>query len=121
MSDTPNNFPSEGAHSTITRGALETLEAERATPQPALDYTIGGALETEVHSAGEAQREYAIRSGYDRFEEVSEALQRDYGDAHRDGYGAAQFNASAPPQKSYAEQQREAAANAQERGPEIER
>lgn len=121
MSDAPNNFPGEGDHTAITRGALEALEAQRARPGAALDYTIGGTLETGVHSTAEAKREYAIQSGYERFAEVSGALQNGYGGASRPGHAQAQFNASADPLKSYAERQREAAATAQERKPDRER
>ena len=63
MTDTPNNFPRMGMHSTVTREAVKRLEAERSTPNAQMHYTIGGTVETVVHSNVNAEREAAITAG----------------------------------------------------------
>lgn len=114
MSSKPNNFPREGQHNTITKGALERLEAERPKPSQNLDYTIGGTRETHVHASIEAERNYALNAGYRRFKEISEKLQRDHVFSANHGRAKAQFNATNN-QKTYADMQKEAAQKAQQK------
>lgn len=109
MSNKPNNFPREGQHNTITKAALEKLEADRPQYNKTLDYTIGGTMETQVHTSLEASRNYALRSGHKRMHEVSEKLQTDHVFASNKGRAKAQFNAASKDRESYAERQRKAA------------
>lgn len=62
--DGPNNFPAEGDHSVVTAAGVQELEDHRPDPLATLDYTIGGSVETEVHTTHEAAREYAINRGH---------------------------------------------------------
>jgi hypothetical protein len=58
-----NNFPREGMHSPVTWERIDALAQERAVPNTTLEYTIGGGVETQVHSTINAEREAAITSG----------------------------------------------------------
>lgn len=113
MSNKPNNFPREGQHNTITKAALDKLEAERPKHNKTLDYTIGGTIETQVHSNVEASRNYALRSGHKRIREISDKLQTDHVFASNKGHAKAQLNAASKTQGSYAERQRKVARNQQ--------
>lgn len=115
MNKTPNNFPREGQHNTITRDHLNALEAARSKPKQTLEYTIGGAAETRVHSNTEAEREYALNSGHRRFKEISDKLQNDHVFSANNGHSKGQFNKVNAPKKTYADMQREAAAKARSR------
>lgn len=115
MSDAPNNFPCEGQHNPVTQGALEALENQRSTPEATLEYTIGGATETIVHSNIESERSYALQTGYRRFEDASNDLHTQHAMTKNDGHAKEQFNFNKEQQKTYADMQREAAANARSR------
>ena len=120
MSTKPNNFPREGQHNTVTRDGLEALEAARPVPNESLDYTIGGATQAIVHSNIEADRNYALHSGYQRLEQVSEHLNQDYPFSALDGFSKAQFNHEADT-AGYADAERKAAMQPMTREPEYER
>ena len=115
MSDQPNNFPREGQHNPVTREALDTLEGQRSTPEAELNYTIGGATETIVHSNLESQRVYALNTGYRRFEDVSNDLETQHALTKNEGHAKEQFNFNRDQEQTYADMQREAASNAQSR------
>ena len=77
-----NNFPREGQHSPVTVDHLKALETDR-TPNQALDYTIGGTIETEVHTTLNAERTYAKTRGYQIMEQASETLRDNHEHASR--------------------------------------
>lgn len=70
----PNNFPREGAHAPITRAAVDRLECQRPTLNAEMHYTIGGTVETAVHSNENAEREAAITNGARRLQAASDRL-----------------------------------------------
>lgn len=69
-----NNFPREGNHTTVTREAVKRLERERPTLNPELHYTIGGVVETSVHSNANAERQAAITAGSRRLNQASDKM-----------------------------------------------
>ena len=78
MSTKPNNFPLEGMNTPVTRDAVKRLEAERPTPNAEMHYTIGGTVETVVHSNVNSEREAAITAGSRRLEQSSRGLHVDF-------------------------------------------
>jgi len=111
MSTKPNNFPREGEHNTVTKAALDHLESNRAKHNSDLDYTIGGTVETIVHTTVEGDRNYALNAGYRRLNEVSQKVQSDHVFAANKGRPKAQFQARNDTGPTYAEMQREAVRN----------
>lgn len=85
MTVKPNNFPREGMHTAVTREAVKRLEAQRPTSNAQLHYTIGGSVETIVHSNVNAEREAAIAAGNRLLAKASQDLragfERSGGDA----------------------------------------
>ncbi len=75
MSKPRNNFPREGMHSPVTWERIDALEYERSVPNTSLEYTIGGALEAQVHSTINAEREAAITSGVRAMKRASQNIQ----------------------------------------------
>ncbi len=84
----PNNFPREGAHNPVTRDAVETLEAQRPTLNAELHYTIGGTVETFVHSNENAEREAAITVGSRRLHQSSQELRANFKEPSGDARSA---------------------------------
>ena len=84
MSKKPNNFPREGMHSTVTRAAVERLNAERDAPNPGMHLTIGGTVETVVHAHVNAEREAAITAGSRRLQQSSQDLRTQFKHPERD-------------------------------------
>ena len=121
MTNKPNNFPREGQHNTVTRAALDHLESNRAKHNSDLDYTIGGTVETIVHTTVEGDRNYALNAGYRRLNEVSQKVQTDHVFAANKGRPKAQFQARNDTSPTYAETQREAAAKARVNKPIVTR
>ena len=78
MTDKPNNFQREGLHGTVTRDGVKRLEAERPTLNVERHYTIGGAVETLVHSNANAEREAAITIGSRRLQQASSQLRQNF-------------------------------------------
>lgn len=74
MTRRPNNFPREGDHQPVTREAVTRLEADRPKLNAKLHYTIGGTVETVVHSNANAEREAAITAGARALQQSSERL-----------------------------------------------
>jgi len=72
----PNNFPREGMHQTVTRDAVEKLQRERPILDHQVHYTIGGTIETQVHSNLNAEREAAITNGARRLNHASQDLRK---------------------------------------------
>ncbi|MEM9763559.1 MAG: hypothetical protein AAF968_13800 [Pseudomonadota bacterium] len=85
----PNNFPREGLHTPVTREAIKRLEADRPTLNAELHYTMGGMVETVVHSNANAEREAAITAGSRRLRESAAILRGDF--AHENGRMRAAF------------------------------
>lgn len=115
MSQKLNNFPREGQHNTITRDSLDKLEASRPKHNTELNYTIGGPTETYVHACVEADRNYALNAGHQRFSELSDKIQSDHVFTANKGRAKAEFQASNNTDKTYAQRQREAAQKARSR------
>lgn len=88
MTKTPNNFPREGMHTPVTRKAVKRLEAERPTPNVQMDYTIGGTVETVVHSNVNAEREAAITTGNRRLAQSSQTVRAEFRNARGDARAA---------------------------------
>lgn len=80
-----NNFPREGMHTPITRNAVKRLERERPVHNAEPHYTIGGDVETNVHSCVYAEREAAITNGSRRLNYASDKV--------RSGFDVARSNA----------------------------
>lgn len=78
MTGKPNNFPREGMHTTVTREAVRRLEAGRPTPNAQMHYTIGGTVETVVHSDVNAGREAAINAGNRLLEQSSQNFRAEF-------------------------------------------
>lgn len=111
-SEKPNNYLKEGEHNTVTKEGLKQIEAQRAWPNVSMDYTIGGTIETVVHSNVEAERNYVLTRGHQRMNMASQKLQHDYVFAANKGRSKAQFQATNDTGKTYAQIQRENAAKA---------
>lgn len=62
---------------TITRDYLKGLEAQRPQANVELHYTIGGSVETEVHSSLQAELTGAINQGYRHLAEASQNFNHD--------------------------------------------
>ena len=73
---------------------INQLRAGRAVPLPAPAYTIGGAIEQEVHTMIERDREHAIRLGEQEISlaEQLKKIREERSIAVRQGYAKAQFN-----------------------------
>ena len=80
----PNNFPREGDHNAVTRDAVDKLEAERPALNAETHYTIGGTVETVVHSSLDAEREAAITTGSRRLQQAANDLRRAFANPARD-------------------------------------
>lgn len=78
-----NNFPREGEHNTVTAESVEQMERERPHHGATLDYTIGGAIEAEVHTTLEADRTYAINRGHRILNQAANDLGREVAQAAR--------------------------------------
>ena len=68
----------------VVRAALDKLAADRPTPNAALNYTIGGTIEEDVHAIESAAREAAIDHGETRLVSASTKPRRDYQSAEPD-------------------------------------
>lgn len=84
----PNDFPREGMHRPVTRAALRRLEADRPTPNAEMHYTIGGTVETLVHSTVNAEREAATTTGSRRLAQSSQQLRTGFDNARSDNRAA---------------------------------
>ncbi len=78
MSKKSSNFPREGLHTIVTHAAIKRLEAERPTLNEEIHYTIGGAVETIVHTSAYAEREAAITAGVRRLTQNAQELRAAY-------------------------------------------
>lgn len=78
MSGKPNNFPREGQHTPVTRKAVDRMQAERPALNAELDYTIGGTVETQVHSKVNAEREAAITTGERVLQHASKTVRQEF-------------------------------------------
>lgn len=117
MTKAPNNFPREGGHSPVTVDRLKALEKNRPTPQHGVNYTIGGVVEAAVHTTVEAERNYALTSGYKRLQTASDKSQTDHVFAANEGRAKAQFQKTAQLQKAYVDMQRVRAKKAKRHDP----
>lgn len=78
----------------VTKAMLDALRAERARPALKLDYSIGGPLETQVHTALEKSREKTISRGERTLRTMHEEMQTQQTFASRTGLAKAHFNHS---------------------------
>ena len=78
MSEKPNNFPREGRHDIVTRDRVARLEATRPKLNVVRHYTIEGEVEAAVHSCVDAEREAAIRTGWERLRRASGHLRQNF-------------------------------------------
>ena len=62
----------------VTKQGLEDLEAQRATPTPGQDLTMGGEVKTAVHQQVEMRREERIREMRARLNAASQQMQDDF-------------------------------------------
>lgn len=72
-----NNFPREGAHNSVTAAQVEQMERERPHHTATIEYTIGGAIEGQVHTSIEADRTYAINRGHRILNQAANDLGRE--------------------------------------------
>ena len=77
----------------ITKAELERLRSTRPSYNQELHYTIGGAIEQQVHSSLEAERIGKLNQGDRRLQEALADLRQNYDLKSREGLSKAQFNA----------------------------
>lgn len=80
----PNNFPREGQHTIVTAAALKKLERERPVRNAERHFTIGGDVETVVHSNLNSEREAAITNGVRRLAQASQQIHHGFDVARPD-------------------------------------
>ena len=85
-----------------TKEELDKLRSERPTPNVTLDYTIGGAIEQNVHSCVDAERIGKLNRGDRTMAKASDKVQQ-AAKQNRDGYDRAQFNKDARPRPQAAQ------------------
>ena len=71
-------------HEPVTHAEIKRLERERPKLNAELHYTIGGSVETIVHSNLNAEREAAITKGSRRLHQSSEHLRANFDAAKPD-------------------------------------
>ena len=80
----------------IHKDELERLRRERPANNSEVHYTIGGTLETQVHSTLESERIGKLNQGDRRLAEALEDLRHEHAFSSRQGLAKAQFNSKAP-------------------------
>lgn len=71
---------------------LDQLRAERAHLKPQLDYTIGGAIETTVHTDIEKERDQNIKDGEHTLQQALHEMRREQALSSHSGLAKAHFN-----------------------------
>ncbi|MEO1151120.1 MAG: hypothetical protein AAFW83_09050 [Pseudomonadota bacterium] len=87
----PNNFPSDGAHNTVTREAVDEIASQTPTQNASLDYTIGGRTEASVHSNVEVERMAAVINGERTLNRAGDDINSQWVNT-QEGYATASFN-----------------------------
>ncbi|MEM9211736.1 MAG: hypothetical protein AAGA63_09625 [Pseudomonadota bacterium] len=103
---------SKAGNRTVTRDGIKKLESKRPILNCPVDYTIGGSVETSVHSCLNAEREGRITQGWKTLEGASQKLRRDQPNAALPGYAKAEFKERANGKAAYLERQKKAASAA---------
>lgn len=80
----------------IIKAELERLRAERPLQNTERHYTIGGPIESQVHSCVESDRIGKLNQGDRRLTQALEDLRRDHALSSREGLAKAHFNTRAP-------------------------
>ncbi|MCJ8274572.1 MAG: hypothetical protein MJK04_34885 [Psychrosphaera sp.] len=81
----------------ITKAELERLRSTRPSHNQELHYTIGGAIETQVHSSLEVERIGKLNRGDRRLQEALADLRHEQAFKTREGLAKAQFNQTQSP------------------------
>ncbi len=81
----------------ITKMELERLRSTRPSHNNELHYTIGGAIEQQVHSSLEAERIGKLNQGDRRLQEALEEMRHEQAFKTREGLAKAQFNQTQSP------------------------
>lgn len=76
----------------ITKAELDQLRAGRSQPNVNLEYTIGGTIQSHVHSDLAAERERKISKGEQTLREAHEELRQDFATSSHEGLSKAHFN-----------------------------
>ncbi|MGH1432539.1 MAG: hypothetical protein ACRBB4_15660 [Neptuniibacter sp.] len=76
----------------ITKAQLDQWRAERARPTLTQDYTIGGAVETELKTLAQETLEKNIRNAERHLDQAHIAIQCNNAYARQQGLAKAQFN-----------------------------
>ena len=77
---------------TVTKTDLEALRAAKPVKNNELHYTIGGTIETQVHSSVEAERIGKLNRGDRTMQVALLKMRHDRTFSAREGYAKAQFN-----------------------------
>ena len=80
----------------IHKDELERLRRDRPTNNAEVHYTIGGTIETQVHSTLESECIGELNQGDRRLAEALEDLRREHAFSSSEGLIKAQFNSKAP-------------------------
>lgn len=91
MSADQSNDPRNGPTDMVTREHLDRLRDERSTPNLEMHYTIGGTIETAVHSRVDAQRDAAIAKGERTLATASHDMRTEVAIAANEGRAQAEF------------------------------
>ena len=76
----------------VTKEALERLRAERSVMNKQLEYTIGGAIETQVHSCVESDRIGQLNAGDRKLQQALYDMRKNQAFSFREGLARSQFN-----------------------------
>ncbi len=79
---------------TVTKARLDQLEAEHPTLNPERHYTIGGAVETTVHSNVEAERIGELTQGHRVMNKAVQDFKTNMAFKTREGLARGQFKAA---------------------------
>ena len=98
----------------VTKEQLAQLEAERPQDNHTLDYTIGGTIETTVHSSVEAERNKQLTDGYRTMESASERFRMEMAFNSREDQSKAQFNVASGAEEKFPETQSQLSSSSRE-------
>lgn len=78
-----NHWPREGQHNPVTRDGVSAFEQAQRDHKAEIDYTIGGTVESQVHTTVEAARQYAVNRGHRILRHAANDLEGNAHDAMR--------------------------------------
>lgn len=76
----------------VTKEHLQRLRAERSQPKPTLDYTIGGAIHSQVTANLDMERELEIKLGERAMRDALRDMRREHALSRHHGQAKAIFN-----------------------------